>query len=169
MDSEVGKPMTLRPGVRRLGVVITYGVLLGVFVAFAVIALAAGQPGQAVVSLLTPVTIGLIAAFRVRKIRLEVTEDVVRVQGRLRSDNGQVPRSQIRAIHYFPSMVSFRGPDGESFWTIKPEWTVRQMVKVAAMLEVPLYDHRRWLGWRMALIGRLVYDPAPAPPPGLKR
>ena len=155
--------MRLGPGVRRLSVVITYGVLAGVFVAFAVIKLAAGQPGQAVAALMTPVTIGLIAAFRVRRIRLEVTEDVVRVQGRYRSDNDQVPRSEIRSIHYLPSMVSFRGPDGESFWTIKPEWTLRQMVRVAAMLEVPLYDHRRWLGMRTAMTGRLVYDPVSGP------
>jgi len=152
--------LTLRPGVWRLGVVVTYGALLAVFVAFAVIKLAVGQPGQAIISLIIPVLIGLIAAFRVRRIRLEVNEDVVRVQGSRRPDNDQVPRNEIRTIHYFPSMVSFRGPDGESFWTIGPEWTLRQMVKVAATLEVPLYDHRRSLGMRMATTGRLVYDPA---------
>jgi hypothetical protein len=42
----------------------------------------------------------------------------------------------------------------------EPHWTVRQMVKVAVELGVPLHDHKGTLGLEELSEGRLAYDPA---------
>jgi|SRR6516165_4552790 len=95
---------------------------------------------------------------------LEITESVVRAKQDWFLPENQVARSEITAIHYFPSLISFRGPDHKPIMKVRPNWTLRQMLGVADELGVPLYDHRRWLGLRRARIGRLVNRPAPSQP-----
>ena len=48
----------------------------------------------------------------------------------------------IRSIHYAPSRFSFRGSDGQPLMETSDIWTVRDMVKAAEALRVPLYDGR---------------------------
>jgi hypothetical protein len=57
-------------------------------------------------------------------------------------------------------MISFRGPDNKPIMMIDDNYTLRQMMKVAGVLEAPLYDHTRLLGMRKVRIGRLAYDPS---------
>lgn len=152
--------MTLGPGVRRFSVVIVWGGLIGMFIAAAFI-----WPHQAVGALITPVVLVVMAWIRLLPIRLDVTESVVRVrQGKRSGPTVEVPRSDISAIHFSPGAIGLWGPDpGTPILTLNPEWTLRQMLRVARELEVPLYDHRRWLGLRKDSEGRLVYDPSNPP------
>jgi hypothetical protein len=154
--------MTVRPGLWRPIIVIPWAMLAGLFIALGVSKLAVSQPGQAVVAFAGPVLLFLLAWVRARSVRLEIAESVVLArQGRWRGHpDREAPRSEIRAIHYFPRMISFRGPDNKPIMTIDGNYTLRQMMKVAVTLEVPLYDHARWLGMRKISIGRLLYDPA---------
>jgi hypothetical protein len=149
--------MTVRVGVWRLSVVIPWTLLVGFFIAGAVI-----SPNQAVAALTAPFLVALIAWLVVRRIRLEITESVVRARQGPRGDK-LVSRSEVRAIHYLPRLISFRGPDGKPIMMIRPEWTLRQMGRVADELKVPLYDHRGWGGIRTVDKGRLVYDPKSGP------
>jgi hypothetical protein len=115
-----------------------------------------------------PVVIGLfcwvVIRFMPDRTRLEVTESAVlsRQQGwrGTQKPDKQAARNEIRAIHYFPDMISFRGLDNKPIMLINRNYTLAQMLKVAAELHVPLYDHRRWLGLRRIHIGRLAYNPA---------
>jgi hypothetical protein len=157
--------MTVRVGLWRLSVVIPGGFMVGLCTFGAVSEFLAGQLVAAVVALTVPVPIFLLIWVGTRSIRLEITESVVLArQGRFRGHPDlEMPRSEIRAIHYFPRIISFRGQDNKPFMRIDCNYTVRQMTKVAGILEVPLYDHKRWLGLREARIGRLVHDPASGP------
>ena len=156
--------ITIRPGFWRLSSVIPLAIVIGLFVAGAVAKLAVDQPGQAVAAFLAPVLVLFLAWLRTLPVRLEFTESTVRAkQGRWRGQpDNQVPRSEIRSIHYFPMMISFRGPDNTPIMTIEPHWTRRQMLRVAEELKVPLYDHTRWYGMRESRmgIGKLVHAPA---------
>ncbi len=161
--------MIVRPGWWRLSTMIPLVMLIGLFGALAVSKFAVGQPGQAAVALVGPVLVCLIAWLRTLPVRLEVTDTAVRAKqgGWRRQPDKQVSRSEIRAIHYFPMMISFRGPDNESIMMIEPHWTRPQMLKVADELKIPLYDHTRWLGMRKVSMGRLTYDPASRASSGL--
>jgi hypothetical protein len=129
-------------------------VLAGMFIAAAVY-----QPGQSPVLLAGAVLVVVIGWVRVRAVRLEITDSVVQVkQGRYLPER-QAARGDLTAIHYFPRLISFRGPDGKPMMKVAPNWTMRQMLEVADELEVPLYDHRRWLGLRKVSTGRLVNHP----------
>lgn len=90
----------------RLSVVIPWAFLFGIFITGAILA-----PHQAIAALTAPLLIGLISWAAVRRVRLDVTETVV------------------RAIHYLPRVISFRGPSGESIMMIRAEYTKRQMLK----------------------------------------
>ena len=98
-----------------------------------------------------------------RPIRLEITETEVRArQGWARAPLGkrEALRSEIRSIHYLTKRFSFNGVDGEVLMEPVDIWTVRDMVRAAEELRVPLYDDRLgWLGARELSEGRLVYDP----------
>jgi hypothetical protein len=134
-------------------------ILAGMFIAAAVY-----RPGQALGLLAGAVLVVVIGWVRVRAVRLEITDSTVRVkQGRFLPEK-EAARSDITAIHYFPSLISFRGPDDEPMMKVAPNWTLRQMLEVAGELGVPLYDHRRWLGLRRISTGRLVNHPAPGNP-----
>lgn len=148
--------LTIRPGLRPIDA-ISCSVLVALCLAGALI-----WPAQALWALAIPVTVGFIAWVRTRPVRLEITESVVRArEGGFRGQpDKQVPRSEITGIHYFPMRISFRGPDQKPIMAIEPNYPVRTMLKVAAELKVPLYDHTRWLELRKVEMGRLVYDPA---------
>lgn len=168
-DAQSGELMTILPGWWRLRTIIPWAVLVGVFIALAVGEFVAGSPGAAVVALTAPVLVFLmcwaLVRSKARPVRLEVTESTVRVrQGRWRGHpDMQAPRSEIRAIHCYPRLISFRGLDNKPMMIVDPNYTLRQMRMVAAELGVRLYDHNRWLGLRKVHIGRLAYDPASGP------
>jgi hypothetical protein len=100
-----------------------------------------------------------------RPVRLEITETEVRARqgwarGQSRKNKYEALRGEIRSIHYCPSRISFRRADGEPLMEPVDIWTVRDMVKAAEELRVPLYDHRLGVfGVRELSAGRLVYDP----------
>ncbi len=98
---------------------------------------------------------------RVRAIRLEVTKTAVSVKrGRFAlTTTRQVARSQIRAIHYYPDVISFRGPDGRPLMRTRADWSLKQMIAVATELQVPVYDNRQCLNLLRARVGQLVYKP----------
>jgi hypothetical protein len=153
--------ITIRPGPWQPVVVILLGLVSCLAIAGAVSEFIAGNPLQGVFALLAPVVILLIMLFRGRSVRLEVTDSVVLAkQGHWRGHpDMQAPRNEIRAIHYFPRIISFRGPDKKPIMMIDSNYTVRQMVRVAGVLNVPMYDHTRWLGMRTVDNGRLVCKP----------
>lgn len=144
---------TIRPTVWQPSIVIAGSALIGMFVAGAVI-------WQAPAWLAVLPLVFLVAWLRGRPVRLEITESAVRAILGWHSPAGQVPRSQIEAIHYYPDVISFRGPEGKPLLRIRAEWSLRQVIAAAAELKVPVYDNRRFHNLRTARVGRLVYDPA---------
>lgn len=154
------RTVTIRSAFWTPGIIIAAALLEATFIVGAII-----QPGQALMVLVfLPLLMCLVGWLRLRSVRLEITESMVRVlQGWYEPDE-EAPRGDITAIHFFPRMISFRGPDvSEPIMMIVPNYTLRQMTLVAAELEVPLYDHTRWHGLRKVSRGRLVYDPASGP------
>lgn len=149
--------MTLRPAFWRRSTVIPLAILLILCGTPAAL-----WPHQAAVLLVAPVLLTLIAQARTRPVRMEITPAVVQArQGGWRGQpDKEAPRSEIRAIHYFPGRISFRGPDDKPIMEPEPHWTLGQMLKVADELDVPLYDHRGRLRLEELATGRLVYDPA---------
>lgn len=161
--------MTIWPG-WRFGSVVGWGTLTAGFIVGAVSEFVAGHLAAGMTALLIPVGLYLLSwvliRFRPRPIRLEVTQSMVRArQGKWRgAPDKEAPRSEIRAIHYLPDLISFRGVDNDNpLMIIQPQYSLRQMRKVAAELHVRLYDHTRWLGLRRIDVGRLAYDPASGP------
>lgn len=155
------RTMTLRPGYLRLSIMVPVVIVVAPSLAIGVARLWAGKPAQASEALVPMAALYLVIRFAARSIRLELTESVVRAwQGKWRGHPDlEVPRNEVRAIHYFPRVISFRGPDDEPFMRIDSNYTLSQMRTVAELLRVPLYDHKRWLGLREAGMGRLVYKP----------
>lgn len=159
LSSEPGE-LTIRPAVWRAGNVVSAAVIVVPCVTVAVF-----QPRWAVVALACPVLILLMAWPLWRLTRLEITETEVRAKQRAvrgQADE-QATRSEIRAIRYYPTGISFRGPDDQSLMKAADAWTMRQMVMVAGELRVPLYEHRGLLKLEELSEGRLVYDPASGP------
>lgn len=138
---------------------------LGILACICVTSAAIWWSRQAWVMLVVLVLVVAMAEVRSLPVRLEITESVVRArQGGWRGQpDKEVSRNDIRSIHYFPMMISFRGPDNTPIMKTEPHWTLRQMLKVAGELKVPLYDHTRWYGTREAHMGQLAYDPASGP------
>lgn len=153
--------MTVRPGDWRLSIVVPGVIVGGLSIAIGVAKLTVHQPGQAVLAFVGPVLLYLLVTALTRKVRLEITESVVVArQGRWRGHPDlEVPRNDVRVIHYFPRTIAFHGPGNEPIMRIDSNYTLRQMRTVAGLLGVPLYDHRRWLV-REVRKGRLVHDPA---------
>lgn len=154
--------MTVGAGLRRSNVLLPGGFLVSGCVAGAISEVLAGQPAAAATALSIPFALFLLLWVLLRSIRLEVGESrVLARQGGFRGHPDlEVPRNEIRAIHYFPRIISFRGPDNKPFMRIDCNYTLRQMTMVAALLGVPLYDHKGRLGLGEVKVGRLVYDPA---------
>ena len=156
--------LTVRPGNWRLSVVIPALFVAGVSIAIGAPKLRV-DPVPALLACVGPVlllylTINVMAL--VRSVRLEISENTVLArQGGWRGHPDlNVPRDEVVAIHYFPRVISFRGPGDKSFMRIDCNYTLRQMTDVARLLGVPLYNHRRWLGLREVREGRAVYKPA---------
>ena len=140
-----------RPGP---GFFILAAILAGVFIAYTV-----AVPRQWVPVILTAVGVVIIGWARLRVVRLEVTDSVVRAKQGWYQPEKQVARGDVRAIHVFPRLISFRGPDDKPIMMVAPNWSMRQMLEVADELRVPLFDHRRWHGLREVSVGRLANDP----------
>ncbi|HET9173515.1 MAG TPA: hypothetical protein VFN97_29050 [Actinospica sp.] len=152
--------MTVRPTWWQPVIVVLWSILLGSGIVIAALVPAGANLLGAVLFL------GLLAWIRTRAIRLEVTERTVGVrQSRFRPAR-QVARDRIRAIHYYPDIITFRGPDNRSVMQVRAEWSLTQMIEVAAVLRVPVYDNRRCLKLVRARLGNLVYDPFDDPPRG---
>jgi hypothetical protein len=119
------------------------------------------QPSSAMVLLACFVLLCLMAWARTIPVRLEITETEVRArQGRWRGQPDVAAlRGEIRAIRYYPARISFRDANDEPLMEPEPHWTVRQMVRVAIEVGVPLYDHKGALGVEELSEGRLAYDP----------
>jgi hypothetical protein len=155
--AEAGEMKTIRPrpGPSLWAAIV---ILAGMFIAPALY-----RPGQAPWLLACASLIAVIGWIRVRAVRLVITDSAVRVrQGWVQAEK-EAARSNIVAIHYFPGVISFRGPGGEPMMKVAPNWTLRQMLEVAGVLEVPLFDHTRWFGLRKAAVARLAYDPPSGP------
>jgi hypothetical protein len=152
--------MTVRPTVWQPVIIIPWSVLVGGALVGAVFL-------QGGVSFLAVLLVMFLTGWAwSQAIRLEITSDAVRVRMFWFEPRTQVARSQIRAIHYYPAILSFRGPDGEPAMRTRCEWSLKQMITVAAELRVPGYDNRgrsKLLGVRM---GQLVYNPADDQPAG---
>jgi hypothetical protein len=157
--------MTVKPGWKP-SALIPAGLLIVLCVGLGVAKLVIGQPDQAAIGFLTPVVVYLMILISGRNTWLEVTEDLVRADEGVwpLHSRAEAPRSSVRSIHYFGRRISFAGPDGKPVMIIKPNYSVRRMVKVAEGLQVPLYDHTQWLGMGSAKSARLAYDPAPRIP-----
>jgi hypothetical protein len=93
-----------------------------------------------------------------RLIRLEITETLVRaLQGGVRGHpNLEALRGEIREIHYYPMRISFQGEDRQPVMEPYPNWTLKQVLEVADLLGVPLYDHRGLLHLEELAVGRMV-------------
>lgn len=148
--------MTVRPTWRQPSIVIIWSILTGLCVAASIL-LPGGDSSFGVLLVLW-----LFGWIHVRAIRLEVTETEVLVKrGRLwLTKTRQVTRSQIRAIHYYPDVVSFRGPSGSPLMRTRAEWSLKQMIAVAVELQVPVYDNRQCLNLLRTRVGQLVYKPS---------
>lgn len=150
--------MTVRPTWWQPAIVIVWSILLGSGIVVAVL-VPAGTKLLGVVVLL-----GLVAWLRTRAIRLEVTAGTVGVRlSRFRPPE-QVDRGVIRAIHYYPDIITFRGPENSVVMRMRAEWSLKQMIQVAKVLRVPVYDNRSRLKLVRARMGTLVYDPFDDPP-----
>jgi hypothetical protein len=94
--------------------------------------------------LLSPSLIFLLVCFHMRAVLLEVTPSVVRArQGRVRGrPDLEASRAEICAIRYCPRRIVFGGTHGQSLMAPYPFWTLEQVVQVAGVLDVPVYDCR---------------------------
>jgi hypothetical protein len=129
--------MKLAPGWWRLSVMIPMAVVIGIYVAIAV-----ARPPYALWCL-AGVVLLVAASWAVAiPVRLVITETTV--EARQPSPGKHMPRDEVLVIRYFRRTISFRGPDDEPAMIIPSQWTLRQMMRVAEELQVPLYDHRRW-------------------------
>lgn len=156
-----GRTMTVRPGGWRLSVVIPWAFVWGLSIAIGIAKLTIGQPVQTVVGFVGPVLCYLLFRVLALTIRLKITDSMISARRggwRGRRDL-EVPRNEVRVIHYFPQAIGFHGTDNKRIMRIDNDYTLRQMRTVAEFLSVPLYDHRRWLGMQEVWQGRLVYKP----------
>jgi hypothetical protein len=149
--------LTIRYKVLRASTVVSYGTAGALFVALVVY-----QPG-AWPTLLGLVLVFLIVCLRARSMLLEVTPTVVRArQGRVGGrPDVEAPRVEIYEIRYCPRRIRFMGPSGRSLMNPYPLWTLEQVIRVAEVLDVPVYDHRgrfrlQTLTREELAVGRLV-------------
>ncbi|WP_157436250.1 hypothetical protein [Actinospica robiniae] len=149
--------MIITPTWWQPSIVISWGVLAGGCVEAAV-----SEP-HGVYSFGALLLLWLLAWAAGRSIRLEVTEaEVIVTRGYVRMQSNvprRVARSRLGAIHYYPKVITFCGPDGTLLMRTKAEWSLKQMITVAAELQVPIYDNRRFLHLVPRRTGRLAYDP----------
>jgi hypothetical protein len=89
---------------------------------------------------------------------MEVTPTLVRArQGRWHGQPDlEASRVEICEIHYCPSRIIFQGTHGQSLMEPYPHWTLEQVLQVAELLDVPVYDRRGRLHLQELAVGRLV-------------
>lgn len=77
-------------------------------------------------------------------VLLEVTPSVVRArQGRVRGrPDLKAARTDVCEIRYCPRRIVFGGSHGQSLMAPYPFWTLDQVMEVAGVLDVPVYDCR---------------------------
>ncbi len=92
---------TIRPRPGRSAFVL-FAVLVGMYIAIAVY-----RPDQVLWVLASAALVAVIGWARWRATRLEITESVVRAKQGWYLPEKEAARSEIRAIHYFPRLISF--------------------------------------------------------------
>jgi hypothetical protein len=97
-----------------------------------------------------------MVAARMAVTRIEITDVVVRYSEGWRGARREVARDQVRVIRRYPTKIVFGGPDGKHSMSVGGHWTMKQLMQIAQVLGVPLFDHRRWLGTRSVKTGRPV-------------
>jgi hypothetical protein len=130
--------LTIRYKVWQANTVVSLGIVTAVCVGLVIY-----QPGAAPM-LLGPVVVFVIGYLRTRALRLEVAPSVVRArQGGLRGrPDLEAPRGEVYEIHYCPRRIIFQGSFGRPVMEPYPFWTLEQVLQVADVLDVPVYDHR---------------------------
>jgi hypothetical protein len=102
------------------------------------------------------VGITAMAAAWLAVTRIDVAGETVRYDQGWGVRKREVARDQVRVIRRYPTKIAFGGPDGKHIMTVGGHWTMKQLVQMAQVLGVPLFDHRRWLGTRSVKTGRPV-------------
>lgn len=150
--------LTIRYKVWTTGTVVTYGITAALFAALAVY-----QPDFGLTFLLGLLLVFMAGCLLTRAMRLEVTSALVRArQGKWhRLPDLEASRVEIYEIHYRPRRIVFQGPSGRTLMAPYPLWTLEQVIQVAEVLDVPVYDHRgrfslKTLGPEDLAEGRLV-------------
>jgi hypothetical protein len=144
--------LTIRFKLWQTNTVIPVGILTPLCVALVVY-----EPG-AYPMLLGPVLIACMLWYGSRVIRMEITPTVVRArQGRWHGQPDlEAPRAEICEIRYCPSRIIFTGTHSQSLMEPFPHWTLKQVLEVAELLDVPFYDHRGRFHLEELAVGRLV-------------
>jgi hypothetical protein len=88
--------------------------------------------------------------------RVEINREIVKYDEGWRARTREVARDQVRVIRRYPTKIVFGGPDGKHIMSLGGHWTMKQLMQIAQVLGVPLFDHRRWLGARSVKTGRPV-------------
>jgi hypothetical protein len=128
-----------------------FAVLLGFFVFLSV-----AEPHDAVVYALFFLAILAMGGAQLAVTRVVITGDtVVFDQGRF-TPKRQAARHRLRSVQCFPLRTALADSYGEQVLPIYFHLSMKQLQGLAITLNVPLYDHRRWLGLRSAQEGRLI-------------
>jgi hypothetical protein len=152
-SSGAGETRVIRYTLWRAAAMVPCGMLLALFAAVALY-----QPSSSLALILSFLVVLAICWIASRSIRLEITETLVRaLQGGVRGHpNLEALRGEIREIHYYPMRISFQGEDRQPVMEPYPNWTLKQVLEVADLLGVPLYDHRGLLHLEELAVGRMV-------------
>jgi hypothetical protein len=149
-NSGTGRPVIIRRKMWQVDTVITTGIVAALCVAPVFYTLGAAP------LLAGPALLVVGGWLMFRLVRVEITESTVRIQQMAKGRGDlEVPRSEIREIHFYKGRVVFQDPDGRPVMESVPQWPLKQMQKVADVLGVPLYDHRpRKLSASLRLVWR---------------
>jgi hypothetical protein len=136
-NSGSGKPTIIRCKMWQAGMMVTVGIVTALCVVPIFFSL-----GTAPLLALPPIFV-VGNWLMLLLVRVEITESTVRIQqmAKGRADL-EVPRSEVRAIHFYRGQLIFQGPDREPVMEPVAQWPLKQMQEVADVLGVPLYDHR---------------------------
>ena len=152
VPSEAGV-LTIRVKVWQAGTVVALGIVTSLCVV-----LVAFDPG-AWPLLIGPLLVLPLGFWRWSLVmRLEVTPTVVRARagGWRGQQDLEAPRIEICEIHYCPSRIVFQGTHKQPLMEPYPHWTLKQVLQVADLLDVPVYDHRGRFHLQELPAGRLV-------------
>jgi hypothetical protein len=128
--------------------------LAGLACMFAVLSVA--RPSASIAYAIGFAVIAAMVGAQIMATRIVLTGSlVVFDQGRL-TPKQQASRQRISAIRIFPLYVVLSDSSRNRILTIGGHWAMKQLLKIASVLEVPIYDHRGWSGLRSVKEGRLV-------------